>query len=138
MSTSWSLAVRNADLDTIRGPRLNNGYIRIYDGVRPASVDTPIGAHNLLATLRFSATAFPAAVAGVITANPITGGRGELVPSGDATWARCYESDGATAVCDVDCGVSGDPGPPDMILDNTLIPFNVMVNCTSFTVTELS
>ena len=51
---------------------LNSGYLRIYDGSQPATADTALGAQNLLAELRFNATAAPAATNGVATFNAIT------------------------------------------------------------------
>jgi hypothetical protein len=134
MATSWSLAIRKADLDA-RGARLNSGYLRLYNGSRPASVNTAITTQELVVTLRFGSTAFGAAQDdGTMTANTMTGGRGELEPSGTVTWGRAYESDGTTPVCDVNCATSG----AEVNLDNTLIPYNVMVTISSLVVSELS
>lgn len=83
----------------------NTGLIRIYDGTQPATADTAVGAQTLGVTLTFGATAFPAAVSGLLTANAITGGT--AVAAITPTWARILKSDGTTVVMDVSAGASG-------------------------------
>ena len=83
----------------------NNGAIKIYSGTQPASPDTALSGNTLLATLTFGATAFGAAVAGVLTANAISSG--VAAATGTATFARIYESDGATPLADITVGTSG-------------------------------
>jgi hypothetical protein len=133
MPTAWSLAIRNADLTT-RAALLNGGTAQLYDGERPANVDVAVTTQNLAVTLTFGNPAFGAASNGLITANALTGARGVYQPSATVTWGRCFASDGTTPICDFNCGASGS----DMNLDNTLIPFNVMVTCSSFTLGESS
>lgn len=83
----------------------NGGFIRVYDGVQPATADTALAGNTLGVTLTFSATAFPAAVSGLLTANAITAGT--AVATITPTWARIFKSDGTTAVMDVSAGTSG-------------------------------
>ena len=83
----------------------NSGFIKIYDGAQPATADTAVGAQVLGVTLTFGATAFPAAVSGLLTANAITAGT--AVAAITPTWARILKSDGTTTVMDVSAGASG-------------------------------
>jgi hypothetical protein len=83
----------------------NSGTIRIYDGTQPATGDTAIVSQVLGVTLTFGATAFPAAVSGLLTANAITSGT--AVAAITPTWARIMKADGTTRVMDVSAGASG-------------------------------
>ena len=83
----------------------NSGTIKIYDGTQPATADTAISGNTLGVTLTFGATAFGAAVSGLITANAITAGT--AVATITPTWARIFKSDGTTVVMDVSAGASG-------------------------------
>jgi hypothetical protein len=78
---------------------LNNGYLRLYSGTRPADADTALSGNTLLAELRFSATAFPASSGGVATANAITSDA-SADATGTATFYRALKSDGTTVVAD--------------------------------------
>lgn len=101
-----ALAKRQAINDTYCA-YLNSGYIRIYDGTRPANADTALSGNNLLATLRFGATAFGATnSSGVATANAITS-ETNAPASGTATFARLFASDGTTVIDDRSVGTSG-------------------------------
>src|SRR5262245_14969757 len=102
----------------------NNGFLRIYDGTKPATVDTAIATQVLLAELRWNATAFGAAVGGLIVANAITGDASANA-SGVASWFRSLKSDGTTAVWDGTVGTSN----ADCVVASTTIvagqPFNI-------------
>lgn len=111
--------------------QLDNGYLRIYDGTRPATADTAIGAQVLLAELRFNATAAPAASAGVLTFNAITADSAANA-TGTASWFRALKSDGSTVVFDGEVGTSGS----DLNLNTTAIVTNANVSVSSFTYTE--
>lgn len=103
----------------------NSGLIRVYDGTQPATADTALGAQTLGVTLTFGATAFPAAVSGLLTANAITSGvAGNAITP---TWARILKSDGTTVVMDVSAGASG--------ANLTIGAFTAgtTVSCSSFT-----
>ena len=85
---------------------LNGGKLRIYDGAQPATADTAVGAQVLLAELTFANPAFGAGVAGVATANAITGDP-TADATGDANWFRALKSDGVTVVYDGTVGAGG-------------------------------
>lgn len=123
----WSNAAVNAEADALAA-LLNNGYLRIYDGTQPTNADTALGAQVLLAELRFNATAFGAAVAGLLTANAITADAAANA-TGTATWFRALKSDGSSVVFDGSVGTSA----ADLILDSVAIQVNADVSVTSFT-----
>jgi hypothetical protein len=110
---------------------LNNGYLRIYDGSQPATADTAITTQVKLAELRWNTTAFPAASAGVASANSITSDN-SAPATGTATWFRAFKSDGTTPIFDGTVGTSG----CDLNLNSTSIVSGAQVTCTSFTYTE--
>lgn len=112
-------------------PLLNNGYLRIYDGTQPTTADTAIGAQVLLAELRFNATAFGAAVAGVATANALTADTSANA-TGTASWFRALKSDGTTVVFDGSVGTA----TADIVLNSVSIVAAATVDVTSFTYTQ--
>lgn len=103
----------------------NSGLLRVYDGVQPATADTALATNTLGVTLTLNATAFPAAVSGLLTANAITAGT--AVASITPTFARLFKSDGTTVIMDVTAGASG--------ANMTLGAFTsgTVVNASSFT-----
>jgi hypothetical protein len=125
-----SVAARNGQLDNLTA-RLNNGYLRIYSGTKPASADTALSGNTLLAELRFGATAFGAASSGTATANAITQDA-SADATGTATFARLLSSDGTTAVIDITVGTSG----AELNLSTTSIAAGVIVQVTSMTITQ--
>jgi hypothetical protein len=110
---------------------LNTGYLRIYDGTQPTTADTAVGAQVLLAELRFSATAFGAAVAGVATANAITQDTSANA-TGTASWYRCLKSNGTSPVEDGSVGTA----TSNLILNSVAISAGAAVQVSSFTHTE--
>jgi len=118
----------NAEADAL-APQFNTGYLRIYDGAQPTNADTAVGAQVLLAELRFNATAFPAAVAGLLTANAITGDV-DANATGTAAWFRALQSNGTSAIMDGTVGTA----TSDLVLDSTAIQINADVNVTSYTI----
>lgn len=129
-NATWSTAKRNAKLDAIKAD-FDSGYLRIYDGAQPAGPDTALSGQTLLAELRFGATAFPAAVAGVLTANPITSDASANA-TGTATWFRCLKSDGVTALHDGTVGTAA----ANAIVATTSIVAAAQIDCSSFTITD--
>jgi hypothetical protein len=130
LNPKFSNASANARADA-HCALLNNGYLRIYDGTQPTTADTAIGAQVLLAELRFSATAFGAAVAGVATANAITQDSSANA-SGTATWYRALGSDGTSVVEDGSVGTSS----ANLVLNSVAISSGAAVQVSSFTHTE--
>jgi hypothetical protein len=119
----------NTEADAVAA-LLNSGKIRIYDGAQPATADTALSGQNLLAELTFGNPAFGAAVAGVATANAITGDSSADY-TGTAAWFRAFKSDGTTAVFDGSVGTSG----CNININSTSITAGGSVNCTAFTFT---
>lgn len=114
-NTKLSNVAVNAGMDA-ECALANSGYLRLYSGTQPATVDTAITDQILLASPRFGATAFGATVSGVATANAITAGTGtaEATASGiAASWFRVFESDGTTALWDGTVGIADLPAPGD-------------------------
>jgi len=110
----------------------NNGYLRIYDGTQAATADTALGSQVLLAELRFSATAFGNAVAGVATANAITADS-SANQTGTASWFRVLGSDGTSVVYDGSVGTAS----ADLILNTVAIVLGASVSVTALTLTEV-
>lgn len=102
------------------------GFLRIYDGVRPA---TGGAATTLLAELTMNTTSFPAASGGSMTANAITEDSSANA-TGTATWFRITDSAGS-AVIDGDIGTSGS----DLNLNTTSITAGVAVSISSCVIT---
>lgn len=108
----------------------NNGYLRIYSGVQPTDPDTALSGNVLLAELRFGATAFGAAVAGVAAANAITKDS-TADATGTAAFFRVFKSNGTTALWDGTVGTSG----ADLNINTVSIQANAEVSVTAFTYT---
>ena len=123
-------AVVNTLCDTMAA-LLNTGYLRIYDGTQAADADTALGAQVLLAELRWNATAFAAASAGVATANAVTADSSANA-TGTATWFRALKSDGTTVVFDGSVGTA----TANLILNTTSIVVGASVSVTAATLTE--
>lgn len=108
--------------------RLDNGYLRIYDGTQPTNADTAIGAQVLLAELRFNATAAPSATNGVLTFNSLTADSSANA-TGTASWYRALSSDGTTVVMDGSVGTA----TSNLILNSVNIQSGAQVSVTGFT-----
>ncbi len=128
-STGWTNAVRNLMADAIDG-EYNDGYLRIYDGARPATPATAVTTQVLLAELRFPNPAAASVTNGVITFGTISPDTSANA-TGVAAWARCLKSDGTTAICDLNVGTSD----ANIIVATTAISAGVQVSVTSATVT---
>ena len=126
MSVGYSTTLRNARLDAITSAIAASGFLRIYDGSRPASGGT---ATTLLAQLALSATFAPAASVGVLTASTITADS-SADATGTATWARLV-TNGGTFVADMGVGTSGQ----EVTLNTVSIVIGGTVACTSLVIT---
>lgn len=124
-----SAAFANAAMDAA-GALLNSGYLRIYNGTKPAGPGTAITTQTLLAELTFGATAFGASSGGVITANAITQDASANA-NGTATWYRALATDGTTAHIDGTVGTTAS----DLNLSTTTVVAGVPVAVTSLTYT---
>ena len=126
MSVGYSTTLRNARLDAITSAIGASGFLRIYDGTRPASGGT---ATTLLAQLTLSATFAPGASLGTLTASAI-GSDASADATGTATWARLTTS-GGTFVADMGVGTSGQ----EVTLNTVSIVAGGTVACTSLVIT---
>jgi hypothetical protein len=127
LDTQISDATVNAQADAL-ATLLNNGYLRLYSGTKPATADTALAGNTLLAELRFSATAAPAAVSGLLTFNAITADA-SADASGTVTFFRAFKSDGTTPIMDGTVGTA----TSNMIVATTTITAAQTVSCSSFT-----
>jgi hypothetical protein len=128
-STGWTNAVRNLMAESI-DQEYNDGYLRIYDGSRPAGPSTAVSTQTLLAELRFADPAAASVTNGVITFDTMTPDT-SANNTGTATWARCLKADGTTAICDLNVGTSD----ANVIVSTTAISAGVEVSVTSASVT---
>ena len=123
-----SYVAANAQANAL-APLANNGYIKVYDGTQPSTPETAVSTQDLLATLRFNATAFGAASNGTLTANSIS--QVTIALSGTAAWFRCLESDNSTPLFDGSVGTSG----CDMDIAATSLVSGANLAVSSFTYT---
>ena len=101
-NTQMANVAVNAEADALTA-LLPGGKVNIYSGTQPATADTALASNTLLAAPTLGTPAFPAAVAGVLTANAITAATAGA--TGKATFARTFKSDGTTAVVDQSVGM---------------------------------
>jgi hypothetical protein len=126
MALGYVTTLRNARLDEIEAAIGASGLLRVYSGTQPATGGT---ATTLLCELALSATAAPAAAAGVLTFSSISDDA-SADASGTPTWARLMTS-GAAAVVDMTAGVgSGD------LNFNAAIVIAGTVSVTSLVITD--
>lgn len=130
MTVSLSTAARNGELDAITVALGSSPLLRIYNGTPPATAGTALSGNTKLAELAMSATPFPAASAGVLTANSITT-ESSADSTGTASFYRLYKSDGTTCVAQGSVGTSAS----DLNLNTTSIVAGGPVAVTSFTYT---
>lgn len=123
--------MKNARLNAITTYAGASALLRIYDGTKPATADTAVGAQVLLAELTCNATFAPAASGGVLTLNSITQDSSANA-TGTASWFRLVKSDGTTVVMDGTVGTSG----ADLNLASTAIAAGTAVSVTSFVLTS--
>lgn len=106
----------------------NSGFLDLYDGTQPATGNTAITTQNLLASITFNATSFGASANGVLTANPMTACSAANL-TGNAAWARCFNSNHSTALMDVSVGTAN----ANVILNSVAIQANAQVSVSSMT-----
>lgn len=116
-------------ITSARDAGAGGGFIRIYDGVRPAKGGT---ATTLLGELTFSTTSSPAAVLGVLTASAITGDSAANA-TGTAAWFREVDSDGLF-VLDGDCGLTASGA--DLEFNDVDVVIGLPINISSYVVTD--
>lgn len=130
MALQYRATTRNAMLDLVDSDIGTSGFLRIYDGTKPATADTALSGNTLLAECDLSATAFGAASGGVLTANSITA-EASAPATGTATFFRLVTS-GGTCIVQGTVSTSG----ADLNLSTVSITTGDTVSITSFTITE--
>ncbi len=124
--TRLSDAVVNAQAEALAA-LLKDGFIDLYDGAQPESVETKISTQRRCASLKFGSPAFLPAEKGSIAANQISSAVAEAEAK-PVTWARLYRADHKTPVMDVSVGTKD----ANIILPTTHIVPGVMISCNSF------
>lgn len=111
---------------------LNSGFLQIYTGAQPALNGALTGTQ--LASLGFSATAFPAAVAsaGTVTATANNISNAFASNTGTAGYFALLKSDNVTIVATGSVGTSG----ADLNLSTLSIQAGQTVSCSSFLIQE--
>lgn len=130
LSPRITAAVANAMLDAGIGTLADSGKIFIYSGTQPSLGGGSLSGNTLLSTLTLGSDSFPAASAGVLTANAITPDS-SAAASGTAAWFRMTKSDGTTVLLDGSVGTSS----ADLTLSSVSITSGGTVVCTSLTIT---
>lgn len=84
---------------------LDDGYLRVYDGKRPSTPDSPIEDQVLLAELRFDRPSFSVESNGSVRANQIKPEKSARA-DGNVSWYRTFTRDGKTPVLDGTIGTA--------------------------------
>lgn len=108
------------------GALASGGFLRIYDGRQPSSIDEPITTQKLLAELRFGSPAGIAFAEEFVFAS-ITP-EDSAPDAGKAAWYRAFKSDGESPLRD---GSVGEPGSRSDIEMDTEIPIGAEVRVDS-------
>ena len=103
LNSKISTEAANAELAALLA-LLDGGFMDLFDGVQPASVDTPPSG-TLLASLSLGSPAYNAPVNGAADLAAPAAGVG--IATGSATWLRLYKSDHASPLHDGSVGTSG-------------------------------
>lgn len=133
MAIKLSEPARNGRLAAIRaivdggsGP----GYIEVRSGARPANVGVA-ATGTVLVTFTLADPSFADPAAGVMTLDADPDIAASAAAGGNASWARCYASDG-TAAFDGDVGTSG----TDFIISAVAIASGQPVNLVAGQLTD--
>ncbi len=129
LNTQMTNLAVNTECDALAA-LANSGFIDIMDSTgagQPANANTAITTQVVLASLTLNATAFAAAVNGVLTANAIT--NGVAGHTGTATWFRLYKSDHTTTLWDGTVGTA----TANLIIASTSITSGQTVSASSLT-----
>ncbi len=131
MALQYSVAVRNAQLDTVESTIGTSAVLKIKSGAPPATCATA-DSGTVLATLNLPSDWMAAASSGT---KALTGTWQDTSAdaAGTAAHFRVYASDGTT--CGAQGTVTATGGGGDMTLDNAVIAAAQQVTITSFTLT---
>lgn len=122
MALNMANAAVNAEAAGLN-TEVGTGYLRIYDGVKPATADTALSGQHKLAEFVLPASPFTT-VNGVMTAAAITPVTGLYAST--ATFYQVYKSDGTTPEWQGDVGA-------EMTLNSSAITVGAAVSVTSWT-----
>jgi hypothetical protein len=125
MPLGYRITLKNTRLDAITSAVSTSGLVRIYNGTRPATVDTALSGNTQLAELTCSATFAPAASSGTLTVNAI-GSDASADASGTASFGSFLTSAG-TRIVDFSVGTAGS----DLNLNTNVISAGGAVSITS-------
>jgi hypothetical protein len=131
MSLQYSVAVRNARLDTVESTAGTSAILEIRSGAPPASCATA-DSGTLLVSMTLPSDWMAAASSGTKSKSG-TWEDTEADDTGTAGHFRIKDSGGTT--CHIQGTVTGTGGGGDMELDNTSIASGQAVSITSFTLT---
>lgn len=109
---------------------LTSGTLKIYDGTKPTTPDTAVGAQNLLVTFALPNPA-GTVTSGVFTAGTIASAT--VAYTSTAAWARAFDSSSG-AIADFDVGVTGSGAAIE--IDNLSLVSGGQASVTAFTITE--
>lgn len=130
MSFQYSVALRNAKLNTIDTTVGTSATLKIFSGAEPANCAAadPTG---LLATITLPASPWGSASAGAIA----LAGTWSVSASGTGTAAsfRIYDN---VPTCHIQGNITATGGGGDMTLDNTSIASGQTITVTTFTITS--
>ncbi len=125
--SGYSTPLRNAKLDAITTFVGSAGFLRIYDGTRPATGGT---ATTKLAEFTLGSPFAPGAASFVLSPTLPSATTG--ITNGTATWARVVKADGTTHVMDLSLGTSG----TQVVVNTVTITTGIAVSVTSWTFTD--
>ena len=134
MALTISTAARNAAAEAVAGlvdAGTDAGFLRIYDGTRPAGPDTAITNQTLLAEIELNDPAFGPASNGTVLLD-VDGLTTTGLAAGTATWFRFTDSDGNGVI---DGSVTATGGGGDLTLNTTTISIGLTVEITSGQIT---
>lgn len=128
-NTKLSDEVVNAQANALAA-LLKEGFIDIYDGAQPESVDVAVTTQKRCVSLKMGTPAFLPSERGIISANPISPGVVENDANPRATWARLYKADHKTPLIDISVGEK--EGTANLVIPTTRLVKGVTVICNSF------
>jgi len=104
---------------------LDDGFLYIMDGTKPATCDTAITTQTVLAMLKFSNPSAPAAALGVLAFSVIPN---TAVTTGTASWYRCYKADATTSIMDGNINTTDG----NLVMSTVDILSGILINVDSF------
>lgn len=131
MTFQYSVAVRNAKLDTVESTIGTAAVLKLFSGAEPANCAAADPA-GLLATLTLPSDWMNAAAAGAKTKLGTWSGTGSA--GGSAASFRVYDS--GVAACHIQGTVTATGGGGDMTVDNVVIANGQAITVNTFTLTS--